>query len=223
MKTILITTCLILLNGLAFANDAAVETSVGGLKLAKEHSVLMEKESLYISEKPVRVEYVFRNTTKQPVISEVAFPIPTLKYEFDDPGGRRDFSDFKVWIDGKPTKVEKEVRAYVGERAVTEDLRQARIAIETFGDFDPSDSNNQISQLQPNVRAKLVKIGALNAPTAKDDSMDYQPEWKVDIKYHWRQEFPPSIAVHVKHEYRPVVGFKQVQVQNLKGTSKIAA
>ncbi len=216
MKAIPIATCLIFLIGSTFANDAAVETSVGGLQLAKEHSVLMEKERLFISGTLVRVEYVFRNTTKQPVISEVAFPIPTFKYEFDDPGGRRDFSDFRVWIDGKPIKVDKEVRAYAGRREVTEDLRRAKIAIETFGDFDPSDKDNQIFQLQPDARAKLVKIGALKAPNKKDDSLDYWPEWTVEIKYHWRQKFPPDIAVHVKHEYRPVLGFRQVQLQDFK-------
>ena len=216
MKAMLITTGFILFIGLALANDSAVETSVGGLKLIKEHSVLMEKERLFISGMLVRVEYVFRNTTKEPVISEVAFPIPTFQYIFEDAGGRRDFSDFRVWIDEKQIKVDKEVRAYVWGREVTKDLRRAKIAIETFGDFDLGDSNNQIFQLQPDVRTKLVKIGALKAPNKKDDSLDYWPEWKVDIKYHWRQEFPPDTAVHVKHEYRPVLGFGQVQLQNFK-------
>ena len=76
MKSIL-TAALILVSTIsAFANDSAVETSAGGLKLRKEHSVLMKKERLFISGSIVRVEYEFLNTTSQRVVSEVAFPIP---------------------------------------------------------------------------------------------------------------------------------------------------
>ena len=209
MKAILIMSSLVLLISSALANDSAVETSVGGLKLVKEHSVLMEKERLFISGTLVRVEYVFRNTTKEPVVSEVAFPIPTFRYIFADPGGSRDFSDFKVWIDGKPIKVEKEVRAYAGRREVTEDLHRAKITIENFGDFEP-DVDNEIARLKPDVRIALAKVGAIKA--RKEDPLLYWPEWNVDIKYHWRQEFPPGIAVHIKHEYRPVIGFGQIQL-----------
>jgi hypothetical protein len=216
MKIILIAAYLIFSLVSAHANDSAVATSVGGLKLRKEHSVLMEKERLFISRELVRVGYEFRNTTKEAVVSEVAFPIPTFKYKFDDTGGRRDFSDFKAWIDGKPINVEKEVRAYVKERDVTEELRRAKITIETFGNFDPSDNDNEIMKLKPDVRDRLVKVGALSAPNKKDNSLDFWPEWKVNIKYHWRQEFPPGVVVRIKHEYRPVSGYTPVQVQSFK-------
>lgn len=215
MKIILITACLIFSIVSAHANDSAVETSVGGLKLRKEHSVLMEKERLFISQEIVRVEYEFRNTTKEAVISEVVFPIPTFRYKFDDTGGRRDFSDFKAWIDGKPINVEKEVRAYAEDQDVTEDLRRAKITIETFGNFDPSDNDNEIMKLNPDVRTNLVKVGALKAPK-KNNSLDFWPQWNVNIKYHWRQEFPPGVVVRIKHEYRPVAGYTPVQVQSFK-------
>ena len=158
MKTALVAACLVFSIYSAYANDSAVETSAGGLRLSKVHSVLMEKERLFISRELVRVEYVFRNTTAKPVISEIAFPIPTFSYAFDDPGGRRDFSDFKAWINGKSIKVDKEVRAYVKGRDVTADLRRAMITIEAFGDFDPSDDNNEIARLKPGIRSQLNLI-----------------------------------------------------------------
>lgn len=214
MKLILFTTYFIFSIVSAHANDSAVETSVGGLKLRKEHSVLMEKEQLFISRQLVRVKYEFRNTTKEVIVSEVAFPMPTFKYKYTD--GRRDFSDFKAWIDGNPIKVEKEVRAFVKNRDVTEYLRRAKITIETFGDFDPSDGNNEIMRLKPDVRTTLVKVGALKAPNKKDNALDFWPEWKVNIKYHWRQEFPPGTTVRIEHEYKPVAGYMPVQVQSFK-------
>lgn len=214
MKAFLISAFLFFWVVSAQANDSAVETSAGGLKLRKEHSVLMEKERLYISKSLVRVEYEFRNTTNEPVVSEVAFPIPSFKYVFDD--SRRDFSDFKAWIDGKPIKVEKEVRAFVKNREVTEELRRAGITIETFGGFDASNINDEITALKPDIRNKLVKVGALIAPNNKNNLLEYSPVWEVSIKYHWQQEFPPGAVVRIKHEYQPIAGYGQAQIQNFK-------
>lgn len=215
MKLIMTIALFLAMTVCASANDSAVETAVGGLKLRKEQSVLMKKERLYISEKIVRVEYEFLNTSKNTVVSEVAFPIPPVGFAFDDPGGSRDFQDFKVWINDVPIQVEKEVRAFVKNREVTEALRKARLPIETFGDFEPSEQQNPIATLKPAVREALVKAGAL-----KSDGRDYWPEWEVHIKYHWRQEFPPGTIVRIKHEYAPVAGFGGSVIKEFKENYK---
>ena len=119
------------------ANDAAVETAVGGLKLRKIHAVSMEREYLSISRELVTVEYEFLNTTESPVSSEVAFPLPPFRYRYDDLAGNRDIADFKAWLNDKPIEVKKEVRAFVKGREVTAPLRKAGITIERFGNFDP--------------------------------------------------------------------------------------
>ena len=49
MKLILTVALLLASAVCASANDSAVETAAGGLKLRKEQSVLMQKERLYIS------------------------------------------------------------------------------------------------------------------------------------------------------------------------------
>lgn len=215
MKLIL-TAALILVSTIsAFANDSAVETSAGGLKLRKEHSVLMKKERLFISGSLVRVEYEFLNTTNQTVVSEVAFPIPPFKYVFDDMG--RDFADFKAWIDGKPVKVEKEIRAILKERDVTDDLRHAGINIKTFGDYDASTGTDQFKGLKPDIRKKLVNLGIVKEHKDKKGKIvDYSPLWEVSIKYHWQQEFPPQTVVQIKHEYQPVSGFGGSDVKTFK-------
>ncbi len=193
----------------ASANDSAVETAAGGLKLRKEHSVLMKKERLYISHKTVKVEYEFLNTSNEPVASEVAFPIPPMKFVVDDPWGKRDFANFKAWIDDVPISVKKEIRAFVKNREVTEDLRNAKLSIENFGNYDVDAPKNPFESLKPEVRAKLVKIGALR-------TKDYWPQWEVHIKYHWHQEFPPGTIVRIKHEYKPVAGFGGADIKDFK-------
>ena len=209
MKILFVVASFLVLTVCASANDSAVETAVGGLKLRKEHSVLMKKERLYISRKMVRVEYEFLNTSNDPVTSEIAFPIPPIKYVVDDPGGRRDFTNFKAWIDDVPASVKKEVRAFVKDRDVTEDLKNAKLSIETFGNYDVNEATNSFQSLKPEIRAKLVKIGALKAK-------DYWPQWEVHIKYHWHQEFPPGTIVRIKHEYKPVAGFGGAGIKDFK-------
>lgn len=209
MKTLFIFALFLVLTVCASANDSAVETAVGGLKLRKEHSVLMKKERLNISRKSVKVEYEFLNTSNEPVASEVAFPIPPIKFVVDDPGGKRDFSNFKVWINDVPISVKKEIRAFVKDREVTEDLRNAKISIENFGNYDVDAPKNPFESLKPEVRAKLVKVGALR-------TKDYWPQWEVHIKYHWHQEFPPGTIVRIKHEYKPVAGFGGADIKDFK-------
>ncbi len=207
---ILLTAVLFLVSAVcAYANDSAVETAVGGLKLRKEHSVLMKKERLYISPKTVKVEYEFLNTSTDPVASEVAFPIPPIKYVVDDPGGSRDFTNFKAWINDVQVSVKKEIRAFVKDREVTEDLKKARVLIETFGNYDVNESTNPFESLKPEVRTKLVKIGALRAK-------DYWPQWEVRINYHWHQEFPPGTILKIKHEYKPVAGFGGADIKDFQ-------
>jgi hypothetical protein len=202
--------------GWSYGNDSAVETSAGGLQLRQESSVSMQRERLFISPKLVAVEYEFLNTSKVPVVTEVAFPIPPYSYVFDDLAGDRDFSDFKAWIDGKPIKVSKEVRAFVNGREVTKDLLQAGITIEKFGKFDPSEDNHEIFELGRESKRRLVKVGALKAPNKKESSLDYWPKWDVHIKYHWKQEFAPGSIVKIKHTYSPVVGFTRVYLGEFK-------
>jgi len=203
----------LILDVTGYANDSAVETAAGGLKLRKERNVLMQKERLYISKDQITVEYEFLNTTNGPVVSEVAFPIPAYRYKYDDPP--RNFADFKAWIDGQPIDVKKEVRAFVQKREVTADLRNAGLNIETFGDFDPDDETKRALILEPDIRKKLIKVGAIKNRD-KSEPQRYGPEWECRIKYHWTQEFPANSVVRIKHVYKPVVGYSPVQIQKFK-------
>ncbi len=200
------------------ANDSAVEIAAGGLKLRKEHRVSIEKENLFISPDLVAVECEFLNRAKLPVISEVAFPIPPFRFDCVGPtDDGRELANFRVWVDGKPIKVKKEVRAFAANREVTADLRWAGIDIEQFGNPDCEGyvTNNDMARLGPNVRRRLIKVGAVK-PWGKDDGVSgVAPEWEAHVTYHWRQKFLPGIPVRIRHEYKPVVGFQQVPAQEL--------
>src|SRR4051812_43529915 len=61
-----------------FANDTMVTLEAGGLVPAKSSNVVMESERLQVSIHQVKVDYVFRNTSKVDVDAVVAFPLPGL-------------------------------------------------------------------------------------------------------------------------------------------------
>ena len=180
MKMLLLIICLTFISTNAQANDSAVETSAGGLKLRKERSVLMKKERLFISKDLVRVEYELINTTDKPVASEVAFLIPPIAYEVSNIDESPDFSDFKAWIDGMPIQVEKEARAFVKNRDVTEDLLKTGLSIDTFGYVEQDIFNKEIMDIQADVRINLISIGALTSSIETDGIVNFQPEWSTE-------------------------------------------
>src|SRR4051812_3903163 len=83
----------------AWANDTSAELAAGGLVLTRSDSIEMRSEDLYISEKAVRVRYVFANTSGKDVTVRVAFPMPDI-------GGPGFFqSDVSIPIDDAPANV----------------------------------------------------------------------------------------------------------------------
>lgn len=196
----------------AYANDSAVESAPGGLRLRKERSVLMEKERLVIGKEGVEVEYEFRNTGKAPVVSEVAFPIAAFHFSLGDSGGEP--SPFKLWVNDKPVSVATETRAFVKGREVTKELKAAGITIETFGNFP--EEKNQLALLSPQVRKRLLKVGALEDTKIDDPWERWSPEWEVEMKYHWRQEFPVKQLVKIRHSYYPRLGSTIMEVKDFK-------
>lgn len=191
------------------ANDGAASTAVGGLKLVREARVSMQKETLTISDKKVRVEYEFLNATNSDVTTEVAFPIPEYSFKFDDPGGDRSFDDFSLWVEGKPVSYQVEVKALCKAVDCTAQLKQEGVDIASFGHFDwgPMISRD-FAKLAPDKQARLIKAGLI-------DSEYKSPQWSVQKTYYWSQTFPAGRVVHVAHEYKPVVGFRLADITEL--------
>src|ERR1019366_1963863 len=105
------------LAGAAAANDSTAELAAGGLVLTKNTAIEMRSEDLYISDKEVKVHYVFANTTSAPVTVTVAFPMPDITTEgfddnisipVDDPVN---FLGFSTIADGQPVVAQVEQKA----------------------------------------------------------------------------------------------------------------
>jgi len=192
---------------LAYANDSAASTAVGGLKLTREARVSMQKERLTIGDKRVHVEYEFLNETDADITTDVAFPIPEYGLDLDQviPA----FDDFHVWVEGKPFDYQIDTKAICRGADLTVLLRKAGVDISSFGHFDfKSYSSPDISRLSPQQQEELVKAGLINIK-------DKFPQWSVHKTYHWSQTFPARQILHVSHEYKPVIGFMPVSTGDL--------
>jgi hypothetical protein len=194
-----------------FGNDSAVETAAGGIQPRKETRISMEKERPAISLKKVTVEYEFLNSSNEDITIEVAFPIPPYGFDADPTAGPRDFAGFRVWVDGQEVKYHTEVRAECKGTDYTALLRGLGIKVQTFADTDFDAGTSQIQTLPKATLERLFRLGLIDRPE------EYAlPTWSVVETYHWRQRFPARTILHIRHEYKPVVGFQSQQVTEIQ-------
>lgn len=189
----------------ALANDTSAELAAGGLVLTKSDSIEMRSEDLYISEKAVRVRYVFANTSGKDVTVRVAFPMPDI-------GGPGFFqSDVSIPIDdaaanilGFSTKVDgKLVKAQVEQKAIATDgvdrtawlvANHIPLAVHVAG------ADEAMAALPKAKRDEAVRLGLY------DGEGDEGPQWVLKTTYHWLQTFPAGRPIVVEHAYTPSVG-----------------
>lgn len=74
----------LLFSASAFANDSSFGDANGSITLKYQPHISMDKESLFISETEVRVDYVFTNTSSQDLIVPIAFPMPPMFFGSTD-------------------------------------------------------------------------------------------------------------------------------------------
>jgi hypothetical protein len=184
------------------ADDGAASIAAGGLVVMKrETRIVMAKEVLTISPARVAVDYDFRNDSDDDVTTEVAFPIPA--YTLGDgmvETRQQGFDDFKLWVGGVPTKYTVQMRALVGKRDITGDLRALHIDAASFGHYEEENREPQTAHLTPAQRKRLIALRAI------DFKAGDQPLWRIEKKYHWTQTFPAHGIVHIRHQYTPVLG-----------------
>jgi hypothetical protein len=199
---------LLLGTGLAVANDGAASTAAGGIQLVREPRIAMRTEKLTISRQKITVEYDFANDTDQDVTTEVAFPIPPYTFEFDDPAGPRGFNDLEAWVNDVPIKCQKTVKALVNGKDVTGELANLGVDADTFGHFDslhePDPQSPELARLAKADQQRLAESGVIDRETSF-------PLWTVNKTYYWQQTFPAHSTIHIRHQYQPVVGFREVQ------------
>ncbi len=189
----------------AIADDGAASIAAGGLVLMKrEPRITMAREVLRIARSKVVVDYEFRNDSDDDISTVVAFPVPPYKFGdeegvFGDPG----FDDFKLNIEGEPARFSIETRAFVGKRDITPLLAREHIDAASFGHWDTKEHDYSLpgrdfENASSAAQRRLIVARAYNE--------DKEPNWRVEKKYYWTQNFPARQTIHIEHTYTPVIG-----------------
>ena len=204
MSRTLLTGAAVLLAAAAFgqaalANDSTAEKAAGGLVLTRTDAIDMVSEDLYVSPEQVRVAYVFRNRTRAPVRTMVAFPMPDRDldemYNSDTnyPGG------FRTLVDGRPVTTRVERRALLNGVDHTALLESMGIPART-GDPASDVLPDALRRLPPASRRRLSTLGLIG------DDGGWRPLWTVRETYYWEQVFPAGRDLRVQHSYSPGTG-----------------
>jgi len=191
----------------AWANDSSAELSVGGLTFKQTPDVSMESEELTISADNIIVRYRFLNQSAAPVTLTVGFPLPdidladadNIAFPTSDPVN---FVGFQTRVDGKPINFNIVQRAMLGEKNVSQAIRDAGLQLLPLGNYQ-----EQIAALPANVRDKLINDGLL-MPAGSDERGQtiYGGTWVVKTSVVRQQTFPPGKPVAVEHRYKASVG-----------------
>lgn len=204
--------CVVCWSTAARGDDSAASIAAGGLVPRREARIVMAKEVLTISLKKVTVEYDFRNDTDENVTTEIAFPIPPYQDDWVEQDVKaQSFSDFRLWVDGKPKSYAAEAKAFLRGKDVTSILKAAGVDIVTFGHLEDAGGWAEairmadVDRLSPPEKKRLERLGLITP--GPDVSW---ANWMVHLQYHWTQEFPAHSVVHIRHEYTPVVGFQYI-------------
>jgi hypothetical protein len=194
----------------AYANDTTAELAAGGLQFTRTDSISMEEETLYISPKQVRVDYVFRNTSDKAVDTYVAFPMPDIEGSPEsnvDAGDSAsdNFLGFSVTQDGADITPNLQQRAYSGDIDMTEVIAAAKVPMNPLSD----QAREALLTLPQETIDDWQTRGLILASVYDDGSgekKEYVPLWTLKSAYWWKTSFPIGQEIHVSHTYRPSVG-----------------
>lgn len=209
-RAALLSTLSLLAASPALANDTTAELKTGGLEYTRSDSISMEEEKLYISPKEVRVDYVYRNTSAEPVETYVAFPMP------DIPGGPEqnidagdtesdNFLGFTVTQDGAAIEPSLQQRVYVADLDMTDALKAAGIPMNP----QSQRAREALGKLPKEVIEDFLTRGLVIADIYDDGSgmkTEYAPMWTLKSAYYWKTSFAAGKDIRVSHRYRPSVG-----------------
>jgi hypothetical protein len=194
----------------ALANDTTAELKTGGLEYTRSESISMEKETLYISPKQVRVDYVFRNTSDKVVETYVAFPMPDIGGGPEDNIDAGDvesdnFLGFTVEQDGKNIKPALQQRVYVADIDMTETVAAAGVPMNPRSQR----ARDAIAKLPAETINDWLTRGLIYQNTydaGNGEVSEYVPFWTLKSAYYWKTSFDTGRDIAVRHSYRPSVG-----------------
>jgi len=194
----------------AIANDTSAALGTGGLQFVQSDSVQMRSEDLFVSEREIRVRYVFRNTADRDITSIVAFPMPDIAFteeEIDIPNRAADnFLDFKTVVNGQAVDAAMERRVFALGLERTRLLEDLKVPLMPL----LRETASALDALPEEKKADLVSLGIARVEEY-DDGKGMQKHlipfnWRLKTTYFWSQTFPAGKDIVIEHRYRPSVG-----------------
>jgi hypothetical protein len=201
------------LAGQAVGDDSTAGLASGGLVLLKSADIEMQSETLYISNKAIRVHYTFLNTSSAAVTATLAFPMPDVTIDGPEGGPRiphgdsDNFLGFTTHVDGKIVAASLQQTAVSIESGVDRSayLKGLGIPLAVYTDA----TAKAVNALPKAKQDELVQLG-LAMPFDEGEGKGIQhfliPTWTVRSMYVWSETFPPGRSVAIEHDYTPSVG-----------------
>lgn len=200
---------------LTYANDSTGYVGTGGIEYLKNKNIAMQSEDLFISKKIIKVDYQFKNLSKQDVTETILFPLPQLDNYRDGDFAHTEelLKSFKVQVNGKTVVPQMHVRAFMKplkngevdesakETDVTDEFKRCGFSEKDLLTpwMDASESKFFSSRIY---NCKMPKIQKLVQGYSKDQEI----YWTGQVIYSWQQTFKASSVTQVKHQYKPLVG-----------------
>jgi hypothetical protein len=197
----------------AHAGTTAAAIAAGGIVPLNQTSVVIAKEVVRISDRRVVVEYDLRNDSASDVSADLAFPVPAYQNQWDamDPAAQA-FRSYKVFADDKPVEYKTEARADLNGLDITKTLEKARIDIATFGHLylgrDQHSATRRVVFVADYERLPEKERHRLRGEGIFKGEEGYSL-YTVHLEYRWQQTIPAHATVHVRQEYKPVIGYTE--------------
>lgn len=193
----------------AVANDSTATTAAGGLVLTRDAHIDMRSEDLFISPRQVRVRYVFHNTAAQDRRVTVAFPMPNRNLADEEYGNVAFPADFRTTVDGRPVRMARELRAFVGNREVTAELNRLRVPLTPGAEPSINEAGRALDALPRREQDRLVaaRVAVVEEyDVGQGTQRRVLPAWTVRETWSWEQTFPARRDLVVEHQYTPGAG-----------------
>lgn len=171
------------------ANDSSIGDDNGSIVFKYQPNISMDKESLYISEEKIEVNYIFTNTSQHDITAPIAFPMPPMYFGQSD---HNSIEDFKLWVNGEPVATEfKTVALLDGAQDISAKVKALGLEVYDLASFlrDDGDSSTENKRRLP--------VEWFN----KGDS----PRFTLNEFFIWQQHFPAGKSVLISHSYTPSV------------------
>ena len=168
-----------------FANDSSFGDANGSITLKYQPHISMDKESLFISEAEIRVDYVFTNTSLQDLIVPIAFPMPPMFFGSAD---HSSIDNFTLKVNGKTQPTEHRLVAQLADKTdISAELKKLGWGVEEVAYF---------------AEYSKVPKGKPALPSQWLDE-EQQIAFTLSDYFVWEQTFPAGQSVSISHSYTP--------------------